>query len=70
MIWYGFAARWKRLGETFVLRSSRSSGSDRARLDVIGTDTGRVGQSDGLPPAAFRPDERARRSEFSLHIGP
>ena len=68
MIWNAFEASWKQMRDRFALKSFRLFGSARARLDAIGTETGRVGQRDDLQPAAFRPDEQARRSESSLHI--
>ena len=69
MMWDGIQASWKQLRDKFALGSFRLSDTDRERLDVIGTEIWRVGQRDDLRPAAFHPDQRERRSEFSLHIG-
>ncbi len=40
-----------------------------ARFDLIGAETPSDDQSRDAQTAAFRPDDRGRRSEFSLHIG-
>jgi hypothetical protein len=69
MMWNGIVASWKQLKDKFALRSFRFFGSDREHFDVTGTEIWRIGQRDDLRPSAFHPDERARRSEFSLHIG-
>ena len=37
-------------------------------LELIGAEMPRNDQSDAQP-TAFRPDDRGKRSEFSLHIG-
>ena len=69
MKWDRIAASWRRLKDKLDLSPFRSSDDDRERSDLIGAGLSRVGQSDALQPAAFHPDDRGKRSEFSLHIG-
>ncbi|RBP18350.1 hypothetical protein DFR50_101295 [Roseiarcus fermentans] len=69
MMWKAIEASWKRFRTAFALTSFGAPDSDRAGLDVVGTDLWRVGQRDDTQPEAYHPDERARRSEFSQHIG-
>jgi hypothetical protein len=42
---------------------------DRGKgVELIGAETSSDGRSDAQP-TAFQPDDRGKRSEFSLHIG-
>ena len=72
MNWDQIQVRWKRLKETFVLRWFRVTDDNGESLDksleLISAGMSRYGQSD-TQPTAFHPDDRGRRSEFSLHIG-
>jgi hypothetical protein len=69
MKWTRIEMNWRRLKDKIVFRGFRLSDGDSQRFDLIGAEISRVGQSDGSQPATFRPDDRGRRSEFSLHIG-
>ncbi len=69
MLWNRIAVNWRQIKDQIVFRGIRWSYGDSQRFDLIGTEISRVSQSDGLQPAAFHPDDRGRRSEFSLHIG-
>jgi hypothetical protein len=59
---------WKQLKEKFVLRWFRVTYDNGKGLHLIGAEMSREGQSDAQP-TAFHPDDRGKRSEFSLHIG-
>jgi hypothetical protein len=63
MKWRRIEASWVELKDKFALWPFRLSKDDR------GAEMSRVSQSDDSQPAAFHPDDRGRRSEFSLHIG-
>ena len=67
MKWDQFRVTWKQLKEKFVLRSYRVA-DDGKSLELIGAEMSTNGQSDAQP-TAFNPDDRGKRSEFSLHIG-
>ena len=42
---------------------------DGKRIDLIGAEMSRDGECGDAQISAFRPDDGAKRSEFSLHIG-
>jgi hypothetical protein len=69
MTWNQVETNWWQLKNKFVFGGFRLSGGDSQRSDRSGLELSTVGQSAELQPAAFRPDDRGRRSEFSLHIG-
>ncbi len=69
MKWNRIVARWKQLKDKFAFRLFRLSDHDSERFGLIGAEISRVAQSDKSQPPAFHPDDRGRRSEFSLHIG-
>ncbi len=60
---------WRLLKDKIVFRGFRLSDDDSQLFELIGAEISRVGQSDQSQPAACHPDDRGRRSEFSLHIG-
>jgi hypothetical protein len=67
MNWDQLQVSWKQLKGKFVfqrLRTVDNNGKDQLSTAKMS----RRGQSDAQP-TAFRPDDRAKRSEFSLHIG-
>ena len=57
------------LKDKFAFWSFRLSHDDSESFGLIGAEISRVSQSDESHRTAFHPDERGRRSEFSLHIG-
>jgi hypothetical protein len=69
MTWNQVETNWWQLKNKFVFGGFRLSGGNSQRSDRSGLELSMVGQSAELQPAAFRPDDRGRRSEFSLHIG-
>jgi hypothetical protein len=60
---------WKQLKASFVFRLFWLSDDVDERFDRVGAEISKVVQSDASHPAAFCPDDRGRRSEFSQHIG-
>jgi hypothetical protein len=68
MNWDQIQGSWKQLKEKFVFRWFRVTDDNYNGLNLIGEEMSRYGRSDGQPKA-FRPDDREKRSEFSLHIG-
>jgi hypothetical protein len=68
MNWDQIQVSWKQLKGKFVFQRFRAMDDNGKGLDLINTKTSRGGQSDAQP-TAFRPDDRTKRSEFSLHIG-
>jgi hypothetical protein len=68
MKWSRNEASWMQLKDKFAFWPFRLS-DDSEGFGLIGVEISRVSQSDEPQPAAFHPDERGRRSEFSLHIG-
>jgi hypothetical protein len=68
-MWAQIEASWTQLKDKFALMPFRLSADGYESLDPIRAERSRVGQSDELQPAAFRPDGRGMRSAFSLHIG-
>ncbi len=69
MKWGRIEINWRLLKHKIVFRGFRLSDGDSQLFERIGAGISRVGQSDQSQPAAFHPDDRGRRSEFSLHIG-
>ena len=69
MLWTLIEASWKQLKDKFAFWPFRLSDDDSEGFGLIGAEISRVSQSDESQPAAFHPDDRGRRSEFSLHIG-
>jgi hypothetical protein len=68
MIWDLIQASWKQLKEKFVFQWFRVTDDNVEGLELIGAEMLRDSQTEAQP-MAFRPDEREKRSEFSLHIG-
>ena len=68
MKWDQIQLSWKQLKEKFVLPSFRVADDNGKSLELIGAEMPRNDQS-GAQPTAFHPDDRGKRSEFSLHIG-
>ena len=68
MIWDQIKVGWNQLKEKFVFQWFRVTDDNYKGPERIGAEMSRDGQSDGQPKA-FRPDDRQKRSEFSLHIG-
>ena len=54
--------------EKFVLQWLRVTDDNGKSLELIGAEMSWDDRSDAQP-AAFHPDDRGKRSEFSLHIG-
>ncbi len=69
MKWSQIEASWMQLKDKFAFWPFRLSDDDSESFGLIGVEISRVSQSDEPQPAAFHPDDRGRRSEFSLHIG-
>jgi hypothetical protein len=59
--------RWKQLVSKYVRQWFRVGDSGKG-LELIGAEKLSGGQSNAQP-TAFHPDDRGRRTEFSLHIG-
>ena len=68
MNWYRMQVGWKQLKEKFVLQWFRLTDDNGNGLELIGAEMQWDGHGDDQPKA-FRPDDREKRSEFSLHIG-
>ena len=69
MRWTKVETSWRQLKDKIASGGFRLSAGDRQRSDGSGSEVSTAGHSGELQLAAFRPDERGRRSEFSLHIG-
>ena len=69
MKWSRIEASWVQLKDKFALWPFRLSDDDRESFGLIGAEISRISQTDDSQPPAFHPDDRGRRSEFSLHIG-
>ena len=68
MNWDRIQESWKQLKEKLVLQWFRVTYDNGKGLQLIGAEMS--GDDRSLTqPAAFRPDDRGTRSEFSLHIG-
>ena len=61
-------ANWKQIKETFVFQRLRTTDDNRKGPELNSAKMARDRQNDARP-TAFRPDDHAKRSEFSLHIG-
>ena len=68
MNWDQIQVSWKQLKEKFVLQWFRVTDDNSKGLELTGAEMSREDRSD-TQPAAFHPDDREKRSEFSLHIG-
>jgi hypothetical protein len=67
MNWDQIREGWKQLKEKFVLQRLRVTDHDGKGLQLIGADMS--DERSVTQAGAFRPDDRGKRSEFSLHIG-
>ena len=68
MKWDQIQLSWKQLKEKFDLQWLMVTDDNGKSLELIGTEMSWDDQRDAQPPA-FHPDDRGKRSEFSLHIG-
>ena len=68
MNWDRIQVSWKQLKEKFMLQWVGVTDGNFKGLELIGAEMSRDGESDEQPKE-FRPDDREKRSEFSLHIG-
>ena len=68
MNWDQIQVSWKQLKEKLALQWFRVTDDSGKSLELIGAEMSRYGQTDAQP-TAFHPDDRGKRSEFSLHIG-
>jgi hypothetical protein len=68
MIWDLIQVSWKQLKEKFVFQWFRVTDDNVEGLQLIGAEMLRDSQTEAQS-MAFRPDDREKRSEFSLHIG-
>jgi hypothetical protein len=68
MNWDQIQANWKQTKEAFVFRRFRKTDGNRRGPDLSSANMAGDRQND-VRPTAFRPDDRGKRSEFSLHIG-
>jgi hypothetical protein len=68
MNWDQIQVSWKQLKEKFVFQWFRVTDENGKGLQLIGAEMLRDDESDGQP-TEFRPNDREKRSEFSLHIG-
>ena len=69
MNWGQIDLSWIQLKDKIVLQWGRLTDGDGKRVDLIGAEMSRDGQSGDAQIANFRPDDHAKWSEFSLHIG-
>ena len=69
MNWGQIDLSWIQLKDKIVFQWGRLTDGDGKRVDLIGAEMPRDGQSSDAQISAFRPDHHAKRSEFSLHIG-
>jgi len=69
MNWDRIVWSWKQLKDEIVPRFRGRADNKGARLDLTGAQMSSDDQSTDMQTTAFRPDDRGRRSEFSLHIG-
>jgi hypothetical protein len=67
MNWDRIQVSWKQLKEKFVLQWVGVTDDNSKGLQLTGAEMPRDDRSATQP--AFRPDDRGKRSEFSLHIG-
>ncbi len=68
MKWDQIQVSWKQLKEKFAFKWFRVTDDDGNGLELIDAEMSWYGQND-TQPTAFQPDNRGKRSEFSLHIG-
>jgi hypothetical protein len=68
MNWNGIEASWKQLKDVFASRQFRLSDHDSQIFNLIGAELSGISHSEPQT-TVFRPDDREKRSEFSLHIG-
>jgi hypothetical protein len=68
MNWDQIQVTWKQLKGKIVFERFRVSEDTGKGLELSSAKMSRHGQGDAQP-TAFRPDDRAKRSEYSLHIG-
>ena len=68
MNWDQFQVSWKQLKGKSAFHRFKAMDDDGKGLELSSAKMSRRGQSDAQP-TDFRPDDRAKRSEFSLHIG-
>ncbi len=68
MNWDQVQVTWKQLQRKIVFERFRMSEDTGKGLERSSAKMSTHGQSDAHP-TAFRPDDREKRSEFSLHIG-
>jgi hypothetical protein len=69
MNWNQVEASWKQIKDKVVFHRERLRPDDGNGVDLIGPAALRESQSSDRQTTALRPDDRVRRSEFSLHIG-
>jgi hypothetical protein len=69
MNWNQVEASWKQIKDKVVFHRERLRPVDGNGVDLIGPAALRESQNSDRQTAALRPDDRVRRSEFSLHIG-
>ena len=69
MRWNQVETKWRLLANRIVFGVLHLPGGDEERSDRSGPEISSVGHGAELQLAAFRPDDGARRSEYSLHIG-
>ena len=68
MKWVQIQESWKQIKVKFVLQWFRMNDDNGKSLELTGAKISWDDQSDAQP-TAFHPDDRGKRSEFSLHIG-
>jgi hypothetical protein len=66
--WDQIQSSWKQLKDRFAFQRARVTYDTRNRLDPIDAKMAKDGHCD-MQPIEFRPNDRGKRSEFSLHIG-
>jgi hypothetical protein len=69
MSWDRIVRSWRQLKDGIVFQCCRSADDMGTRIDLIGAEMSSDFQSGDVQTRAFRPDDRGRRREFSLHIG-
>jgi len=67
--WDRTVRSWRQLKDEIVFQCCRLADGKGTQIDLIGAETSSAGQSGDVQTTAFCPDDRGRRSEFSLHIG-
>ena len=69
MNWDRIAASWRQLKDKIVFQWGRPTDDNGNRVDPIGAEMSRDGQSHEAQTRPYRPDDRGKRHEFSQHIG-